>query len=96
MIDLFGNDTEPAVQLAGHESKYQKFKRKNHYTRTHDEEKRCKECFHRCSYEYHDRYYHKCNLMGISSCEATDIRLSYVCDLFVQQPQTKPPTPRPE
>lgn len=43
-------------------------------------DKRCGNCRHHERYEYHNKYYHKCALIGYSNSEATDIRVSSVCD----------------
>lgn len=62
-------------------SVYQKWKIENKYRKAENKEKRCKNCIHRFT-RYRQRYYYKCELLGISSCDATDIRLSDVCNNF--------------
>ena len=76
----------PPPKTNRHESEYQKFKRINHYRKSEDKIIRCDNCENICVNTYStDKYWYKCNLMGISQSPATDIRLSYVCDLFKQQ-----------
>lgn len=82
MSDLFGGDTPvPDKKNESHESKYQKFKKRNHYTESYNSEIRCKTCPNHITIEYHDRYYHKCKLIGNTMCVATDIRINHVCNL---------------
>lgn len=84
--DLFG-ELRPVKEFLNeedrmrNESKYQEFKRSNHYRRA-DGYNRCKFCKHHFAMHYHDKVYHKCKLLGVSNSEATDIRVRNVCDLF--------------
>lgn len=55
--------------------------RRNNY-KEGTKEKCCKHCVHKQTYEYHDKYYHKCLLQGVSRAENSDIRLKNVCDNF--------------
>lgn len=83
-INLFGEmqqELKPANKFV---SEYQKWKARNNYRDAVDK-KSCKSCEHRLRVHYHDKIYHKCNLMGVSSSEATDIRLKKVCDLFEEE-----------
>lgn len=41
----------------------------------YDENTRCKDCIHCIRVDTYNRHYYKCDLIGISSSEATDIRL---------------------
>ena len=60
-------------------SKYQTWKWKHKYKKVKEKSDiRCKNCKHLLS----ERNYYKCELLGRSSSSATDIRLSYVCDLW--------------
>lgn len=81
MKDFWGNeipDKEPD-KLKSH---YQRIKAINNYRKSSSHEINCKNCGHRKTFEYHNRYYHKCKLIGESSSEATDIRLSCVCNKY--------------
>ena len=66
---------------AGPRSKYQQWKLENNYCKATDN-KRCKNCKNRFITHSGAKVYYKCILLGMSSCSATDIRLSNVCDLF--------------
>jgi hypothetical protein len=75
--DLWGNEikeSEPKLR-----SKYLLFKKENDYKKAWDKFN-CGNCKHSIHYEYHDKWYWKCSLMGVSHSTATDIRKSYVCD----------------
>ena len=44
---------------------------------------RCKDCDHLISGKYHDKWYHKCELYGLTHSEATDWRVSYqACGMY--------------
>ncbi len=100
MKDLFGHEItveeylrDPDKKEPNHESVYQKFKRENNYIdgRTADGlsiYQRCKYCIHHICGKYHNKTYHKCELLGLSHSEATDIRVNYVCDKFYPDQQT--------
>ena len=62
-------------------SKYQQWKTENRYRKT-DNNKRCKNCKNRFITHSGKKVYYKCILLGMSSCSATDIRLSNVCDRY--------------
>lgn len=71
-------------------SVYQKFKIDNHYQKAvnHNKDGRmCAKCKFLDYDPYHQRNYYKCKLLGTSRGEATDIRLSYVCDRFEINPE---------
>ena len=78
MIDLFGNDI-PDVEPSG-TSQYIRFKQNNAYRESVNNAECCKTCAWLIKSEYHDKNYYKCELMGVSSSEATDIRLKNVCN----------------
>lgn len=51
----------------------------------------CKYCQHRLRREYHDKYYNKCKQQIISMSISSDIKVSYICDLFkALEPGQKP------
>jgi len=77
--NLFGEMVEVDNGKYKNLSKYQIFKQKNNYRKS-DSGLKCKNCNHHHRYEYHNKYYHKCDLLGVSNSEATDIRISFVCD----------------
>jgi hydrogenase maturation factor len=66
-------------------SKYQKWKWEHKYKKADkNSKKNCDTCNH-CycsSIQGGRKHYYKCELLGFSNSSATDIRLSYVCDLF--------------
>lgn len=78
-MDLFGeihdDDIKPAI------GKYKLFKARNKY-RDATETESCKNCIHHFAGDYHMKTYHKCNKMGASHSEASDIRLKKVCNLW--------------
>ena len=84
MIDLFGNDTQPATRMR--EGKYDMHKRRNKYRKATGPEK-CKTCRYLVIREFAKRYY-KCIKMGLSRCESIDIRVNNVCNLY-QKPGTE-------
>lgn len=67
-------------------SKYQTWKWKHKYKKaTENSNIRCKNCknlISKLAICPSERNHYKCELLGRSSSFATDIRLSYVCDLF--------------
>lgn len=81
-INIFGGEDE--LKDYSGESSYQKFKRYEHYRVSESPFKTCKNCVNRKSFEYHNKNYHKCNLIGHSSSTATDIRLRNVCDRWIE------------
>ena len=84
MHDLFGNEVkENEINSKKIYGKYKGWKNLNNYRKSEDKEKRCKNCLSLCGYEYHNKRYYKCEMMGCSHSEASDIRLSYICDQFI-------------
>lgn len=75
-LDIFGNEI-PVERIA--EKKPQETI-KNRWRRMYgyDEAHRCGDCMYLCKYSTNDSHYYKCNLMGISASEATDIHLKDV------------------
>lgn len=44
----------------------------------------CKECYNHVTYDYHNKYYHKCEVWKISHSAATDIRCKDIaCKKFI-------------
>jgi hypothetical protein len=75
MRDFWGEDfKEPVVH-----GPYHRFKVNFHYQKAKTD-KMCGNCVHSQRWEYHNKYYWKCELIGFSHSTATDIRKSYVCD----------------
>ncbi len=70
-----------------HMSPYQIFKMRNSYRPKDDNNRRCKNCEHHIIVHFHDKTYHKCEILGISSSSATDIRVNHVCDKWVLEIQ---------
>ena len=78
---LFEIDGEP-IKLV-FRSAYQKWKYDNQYRKAdYLSDIRCKNCIHRFIIHHHNKRYYKCELLGFSGSEATDIRLSNVCNNF--------------
>lgn len=81
-LNLFGDmqEIDPANEP---KSKYQRFKSMYHYRESTGLE-RCKTCDLCLLSEYHNKNYYKCELMGSSHSDASDIRLKMVCDKWVR------------
>ena len=79
---LFEGISSPDIEIKKPRSKYQQWKYDNKYRKAADDNKRCKNCKNRFITHSGGKLYYKCILLGMSSCYATDIRLSNVCDLF--------------
>jgi len=77
-IDFWGNEVKKEPPKKGY---CQLFKAKNNYRKAIDSS-RCKNCINLIVFDYHDKRYYKCKELGSSNSEATDIRLSNVCNLF--------------
>lgn len=88
-INLFGDEQEYNEKVKferRNKSKIQKFKNTHHYEDAREPKYRsCKLCKHRISGHYHNKIYHKCELIGFSYSAATDIRLKKVCGLFMRR-----------
>lgn len=79
-IDIFGNEVEP-IDLLPLPKKTIKEKFREQYGYLYG--KICKDCKYHKRFDYHHKYYHKCEKIGISNSEATDIRLKDVaCNLY--------------
>lgn len=75
--DLFSDEPTPIGKVPhGH---IQKLKRRMKYRQAEPGEPTCKTCSHCMKLSYHGRNYYKCELIGDSRSEATDIRLKDTC-----------------
>lgn len=63
-------------------SKYQRWKHENGYRKAENKNQCCKYCIYLCANMPSTRAYYKCMMLGVSGSSATDVRLSYVCNLF--------------
>jgi len=73
---------QPGVEVKSQESKYQRWKRLHQYKKSNEIDKKCKKCANERTFEVNDKLYHKYSLLGYSRGPATDIRVSFLCDLF--------------
>jgi len=80
MKDLFNQDI-PDVAPKPLLGKFKSWKAKNQYRKTKGD-RRCGTCRNLTEEGGNTANYFKCKLMGISSSAATDIRKSYVCNLW--------------
>ncbi|RLB96131.1 MAG: hypothetical protein DRH90_24885 [Deltaproteobacteria bacterium] len=80
-LNLFGEMQDVPDFRSGHQSAYQITKARNKYRLAGSKTKSCKTCIN-CVYLESNSYkkFYKCKLIGISSSEATDIRLKNTCD----------------
>ena len=83
-LDMFGNEILP--KKPNPRSKYQDYKQVFNYRKGGIDI--CRKCINFRRYEYHNKFYHKCILLGESHSTATDIRVTYVCDNYKGE-QTK-------
>ena len=96
-LTFFDVDNEPIKMVF--RSKYRKWKYEHNYRKADNySDIRCKNCRYlfannpKCTGG--GRYY-KCELLGFSSSEATDVRLSNVCNLFEMYVKEQPRTTSP-
>ena len=78
-VNLFGETVDVISKPRGYQSSYQRFRSLNQYRKS-DSNQQCKNCKYHHACGYHNKIYHKCELLGISNSEATDIRVSFVCN----------------
>lgn len=81
--NLFGEEQSiPDLQKLQHEGKVQKLKKQMGYRKANISKGEiwCKYCSHYVRKHYHDKVHLKCELIGDSNCEATDIRAKYTCN----------------
>ena len=81
-INLFGEMQEMQSGNDNHLSNYQKIKKANRYRKSINSVERCKNCTLLIRVESYNKNYYKCELIGISGSEATDVKLKNVCDRF--------------
>lgn len=85
-LDIFGNEID--VEIINTETKKVRGGRlsiKDTFRKIHgyNKDNYCKNCHFCICDTYRNRKYYKCYKLGLSSSEATDIRLKdYACDLF--------------
>ena len=77
--DLFGGETEIVEPEYG---KIKKLKNSMGYRKANPGESQCKDCIYFNRKEFHGRTYRKCELIGDSQCDATDIMASGTCRKF--------------
>ena len=67
--NLFGEtvemETKPGKTFSSKMSHYQRTKMVNRYRKSTGAEK-CKDCTNHLVFDYHNKYYHKCELIGVS------------------------------
>ena len=81
-IDIWGNETEPFYKVNTNISIKERFRRKNGYKNGF----KCSQCKYHHRFDYNNKYFHKCEKMGISHSTATDIRLKdEACNLFEER-----------
>ena len=79
--NLFGEEVSAEAQKKIH-GYCNLWKKKNHYRVAENKDTCCKTCWFHISKEFHNKHYHKCQNLGNSESEATDIRLKNVCGLY--------------
>lgn len=90
-LDIFGNEID--IEEINQQIKKQRFNRlsiKGIFRRMHgyDQNNNCRDCIYCICYRKNRNYY-KCKKIGISSSEATDIRLrDCACDLFERKDES--------
>ena len=82
-IDIFGNDVPVSfIETKPRKSIRQMFRDQCGYDHSHI----CKDCKHLVCNRYNYKNYYKCDLMGITDSEATDIRLKDVaCGMWEKE-----------
>jgi hypothetical protein len=93
MIDLFGVESQER-EYTGHPGMgpRQRTKHENRYRLAESKERRCGTCARHFRSRGGARVYHKCELIGCSASEATDIRVSWVCDAWAALADRSPLT----
>lgn len=79
--NLFGEQVEEPRnrKRQGHMGVYQKWRAQNSYRVSDSNYYRCKTCRYILKIQNNGKTYYKCELQGMSSSEASDIRISYIC-----------------
>ena len=84
--DIFGNVVEITDDGEPINSKRMTLKDKFRLRHGFLQGKRCGDCKYHHRFDYNYKYYHKCEKLGISNSEATDIRLKDVaCNLYEEE-----------
>ena len=81
--DFWGNEIEINDELLpARKTLKEKFREKNGFLFG----KHCKNCKYHHRFDYHNKYYHKCEKLGVSNSEATDIRAKEMaCKLYEEE-----------
>ena len=82
--NLFGEPDDFTIQHKEAHGVFMKWKQDNQYHKATNT-KKCGNCRYSVCCEYHNKNYYKCHLMGLSRSEASDIRVSYVCNKWKGQ-----------
>ena len=79
-LDFFGNEVDVTdFTSQPRKTMKEKFREQNGYLFG----KHCKNCKYHHRFDYHNKYYHKCEKLGISNSIATDIKAKEMaCNLF--------------
>lgn len=80
--DLFGGETPIKQPAKGFARAFRKANYRKAPILFNQDIPCCGDCQHLRSKFYRGKTYYKCALVGITNSEATDIRLSYVCDNY--------------
>jgi hypothetical protein len=84
--DIFGNLVEIEDEEEINQPKRITLKEKFRLEYGFLPDKKCKDCKYHQKFEYHYKNYHKCEKLGISNSEATDIRLKdTACTLYEEE-----------
>lgn len=82
-LDIIGNEVDYFELNKPKETSRQTIKDKFRQINGYLQGKTCKECIYHKAFSYHYKTFHKCEKMGITQSEATDIRLKdCACKLF--------------
>ena len=86
MKSLYGENISDIPLNTSNMSVYQEMKLKNKYHKAGDDEvsRKCRFCDNLISCCYHGKVYYKCRLIGVSRCDATDIRVGHTCNEFIE------------
>ncbi len=85
MRDLFGQEYRETDLLPTSKTLIQKKLGKYNYRKAENEVERCKYCKRSFRSGHHGKGYWKCEVVGCSRSDATDIRANNVCDLFEKE-----------
>jgi hypothetical protein len=78
--DLFGGETE--IKQNKTETFISEWIRVANYRPSENKVERCKNCIHHQHWQYHTKYLHKCDLLGMSHSAATDIKVNFTCNNY--------------